>query len=281
MINKRILHIACCLIAVVFYPTSASAQRFFAGRMEFGLMLGGSNYHGDLAREIVFNETHLMGGVYFERNFNEWFSLRFNGAYGKISGSDANFPEFALRNLSFYSHIAEGAVLGEFNFQPFGLNPNLSYITPYVFTGLAFFHFNPKTEFNGEEIQLRRLGTEGQGLNGKKRYSLLQPAIPLGFGIKVKSGRHMLVGVEVGFRKTWTDYLDDVKGEYPDYDVMLEEKGLLAASLSHRYKEIESNYTTQASKMRGDPHLNDWYFFMNLRIGYKFGRPGCANERSF
>jgi hypothetical protein len=281
MITKRIIHIACCLSVFVLGQLPLQAQRFFAGRMEFGFVIGGANYHGDLAREIVLDETHLMGGIYYERNFNEWFSLRTQLSYGKISGSDANFSEFSNRNLSFYSHIAEGAVMGEFNFQPFGINPNLSYISPYVFTGLAFFHFNPKTEYNGEEVQLRRLGTEGQGLNGKKRYSLLQPAVPLGFGIKIKSGRSMLVGVEVGFRKTWTDYLDDVKGEYPDYNVMLEEKGILAASLSHRYKETEGNYTTQADKMRGDPHLNDWYFFMNLRIGYKFGRPGCANERSF
>jgi len=279
MINKNIKHIV--LVFLLVSQFNSEAQRYFAGRMEFGVLVGGSNYHGDLAKEIVLSETHLMLGAYFERNYNEWFSIRYQMSYGKISGTDKNFPIYSNRNLSFFSNIIEGAAIAEFNFLPFGLNPNMSYFSPYVFGGLAVFHFEPKAKFGDEIVSLRKLGTEGQGMDGKKRYSPIQMSVPMGFGLKIKQSQNLVVGIEVGFRKTWTDYLDDVSGEYPDYEKMLAEKGLLAASMSHRYKEEGIDYTTDPGNMRGDPHLNDWYFFMNLRIGFKFGRPICANEKSF
>lgn len=256
-------------------------QKFFPGSKEIGIMVGGANYHGDLAKEIVMSETNLMLGAYFEQNLNEWVSLRYQVAYGKISGSDENFPIYNDRNLSFFSHILEGSVLLEYNFFPFGLNPNLAYFSPYVFVGLGVFHFEPKTYFRDEVHSLRKLRTEGQGLDGKRMYSAIQPAMPLGFGIKVKQSKKILVGAEVGFRKTWTDYLDDVKGEYPSFERMLQERGELAALMSHRYKEKAPDRTVQEGYMRGDPHLNDWYFFMNIRIAYKFGRQPCASNYSF
>lgn len=272
------------LILAIFLSSGlqSEAQRFFAGKMEFGLLFGGSNYHGDLAKEIIFSETHPMLGAYYQQNFNEWFSLRYQAAYAKISGSDRNFAAYSQRNLSFYSHILEGGVIGEINFNPFGLNPNMSSFSPYVFTGFTIFHFNPKTKYNNEVIMLRDMGTEGQGMDGKKYYSLIQPAVPLGFGLKWKQSQSLVVGFEVGFRKTWTDYLDDVQGEYPSFARMKSEKGDLPAMLSHRYMENkDANIAVPDKFMRGDPHLKDWFFFMNFRIGFKFGKVPCANDKSF
>ncbi|MCO6494634.1 MAG: hypothetical protein J5I91_03005 [Bacteroidetes bacterium] len=250
--------------------------------MEFGIMFGGSNYHGDLANEIVISETHPMFGAYFQRNYNEWLSLRYQIAYAKISGSDKNFSAYSQRNLSFYSTIFEGGIIAEFNFSPFGLSPNMSSFSPYVLSGITAFKFEPKTKYNNEVIFLRDLGTEGQGKNGVKTYSTVQPAVPLGFGLKWKHGQNFVAGFEIGFRKTWTDYLDDVKGEYPDYNRILSQQGQLAALMSHRYKENKDlSFTAPDKMMRGDPHLKDWYFFLNFRIGYKFGKRPCANDKSF
>ncbi|MCO5253002.1 MAG: DUF6089 family protein [Bacteroidetes bacterium] len=270
------------LSILLSFNLSTQAQRFFAGKMEFGVMFGGSNYHGDLAKEIVFSETHPMFGAYFQRNYNEWVSLRYQFSYAKISGSDKNFVAYTQRNLSFYSNIYEAGVVAEFNFNPFGLSPNMKSFSPYMLTGLSVFRFDPKTKYNNEVVSLRDLGTEGQGLDGKKKYSLIQPALPIGFGLKWKQSQNLVVGFELGFRKTWTDYLDDVKGEYPSYNKTLADKGQLAAMMSHRYKEgSDINFTAPDRMMRGDPHLNDWFFFINFRIGYKFGSVPCANDKSF
>jgi hypothetical protein len=281
MIFCKPKNICLIIVGLFLFCNAAQAQKFFPGSKEIGFMIGGSNYHGDLAREIVLKETKLMLGAYYEQNFNEWVSARYQFCYGRISGSDDNFSIYNQRNLNFYSDIYEGSATLEFNFFPFGLNPNLSSFSSYTFIGLGMFYFNPKTKYGDEVVSLRDLGTEGQGFDGKKKYSLLQPTIPMGVGIKVKQSSKMVIGLEVGFRKTFTDYLDDVKGEYPNYERMLSEKGPLAANLSHRYLELNPDQPLPVNTMRGDPHLNDWYFFMNLRIAYKFGRPPCPDNFSF
>ncbi len=68
-------------------------------------MLGGSNYHGDLAYNIVPKETNLSGGVFFKYNINETWSIRPTLSYMKISGAADTFKEKTLRNISFRKNI--------------------------------------------------------------------------------------------------------------------------------------------------------------------------------
>jgi hypothetical protein len=191
-------------------------------------------------------------------------------SYGKISGSDKNFDNYHWRNLSFYSNIYELSFLTEFNFQTYGVNVLDHRFTPYLFTGISIFAFNPKAKFNGEEQELRDLGTEGQLLNdGPSKYRLIQPAIPIGMGIKYNLNMNWEIGFRVGFRKTFTDYLDDVSTEYPDYNILSDQAGNASAWLSHR--EIEKGFQpVTAGTMRGDPKLKDWYFFAGITIAYRF-----------
>src|SRR5690606_3722723 len=100
------------------------------------------------------------------------------------------------------------------------------------------------TEFNGNEIALQPLGTEGQGtsLSTKKNYSLNQFTVPLGIGIKLNIKDGLAISLEYGIRKTFTDYLDDVSGYYVDTDILARENGTIAASLSNR--SLESTYGT-------------------------------------
>jgi hypothetical protein len=273
-------HCLFLILPCILLYHQAYSQKFFPKNKEIGVLVGGSNYHGDLAREIVPSETGLMLGAYYGRNFNEWVTGRAQLSYGQISGSDDNFDIYQNRNLHFFSHVAEFSATMELNFLPYGTNPNLRMFSPYVFIGLGLFHYTPKTRIGDVVHNLHRLNTEGQGLV-KEKYSLIQPCMPLGFGLKVKQSQNILVGLEIGFRKTWTDYLDDVSGDYPNYELMVREKGSFAAQMSHRYKDIDPSVTVSKGHMRGDPHLNDWYFFLNLRLAYQFGRPPCAGPYSF
>jgi hypothetical protein len=238
--------------------------------MQIGLQFGGSNYHGDLANEIVPGETHLMAGIFVKRNMSSHFATSLQFSYGKISGTDENFDNYAWRNLSFYSSVFELSFLTEFNFQPYGVNVLDKRFTPYLFTGFSLFAFNPKADYNGEEQVLRDLGTEGQLLDGgPKKYKLIQPAIPMGMGIKYNLTHHLEIGFRVGFRKTFTDYLDDVSTEYPDFTVLSDQAGNASAWLSHR--EIENGFSpVNEGTMRGDPNLKDWYLFGGITIAYRF-----------
>lgn len=248
-------------------------SRYFKGPMQIGIQVGGANYHGDLAAEIVPSETNLMAGFFVKRNLSSHVATSLQFSYGKISGTDANFKNYEWRNLSFHSNVFELSFLTEFNFQTYGVSVLDKRFTPYLFTGFSLFSFNPKADYNGEEQVLRDLGTEGQLLDGgPKKYKLIQPAIPLGMGIKYSLSDHWEVGFRVGFRKTFTDYLDDVSSEYPDFATLSAQNGDASAWLSHR--EIEKGNTpVAAGTMRGDPNLKDWYLFGGLTIAYRFIPP--------
>lgn len=263
----------CAVVVVFFHSVTLSAQRYFSGRNEFGLVGGLSNYYGDLSAgsRFEFNTAHFHPsyGVYQKYNFSSYFSLRNQLSFLEISGDSKGIAGLSYQNLNFKSKIYEYSPLIEFNFQPFGTNIRDGWVTPYVLTGLSVFHFNP-TRINNEDIRLRNLNTEGQ----KKSYSSIQASLPLGVGIKAMSPPQrgkgsVIVGFEILWRKTFTDNLDDVNKSYGDYKTMLENQGQSSAENGHA-ETLQGNNALPAGTMRGDTHLKDWYYFIGLSISYRF-----------
>lgn len=251
------------LCSVIFAGFSAIAQKW-----EVGGMLGASNYNGDLAREIVLKESHIAGGLFFRYNLGKYFSIKPAIQIGTISGNDKNFEENKYRNLSFRSNISEISTVMEFNFRPFGARVRTENFTPYVQFGIAGFRFNPKAEFNGDEFALRNLHTEGQ----TKAYKPVQIAIPFGMGLKWAINNNLTFGFEFVYRKTFTDYLDDVSKNYPDLTVQAKTYGPVSAALSDRSGEVEGVTSPRSTQndMRGDPALKDWYVFSMFSFSYRF-----------
>ncbi|MDP2175793.1 MAG: DUF6089 family protein [Bacteroidota bacterium] len=242
------------------------SQRYRNGINEFGIQLGGSNYFGDLAPEIVLKETHFAAGVFYKYHHSKYFTSRYQFTYASISGNDNNFNSNLYRNLSFQSQIFELGYFTEFNFKPFGINVREEHKTVYVFSGINLFHFDPKVRLaKGDLVSLRDLATEGQVVDKKKKYSLIQPAITLGIGYKFNIGRKYVIGTEIGFRKTFTDYLDDTKNNYPSYAAILAAQGLTAAEISHA-QTLNNQPPIHPNTMRGDKHLKDWYFIFGITI---------------
>jgi hypothetical protein len=261
-IGLSILFFWCTLSAFGQFHTAAS-------RSEIGFMVGGSTYLGDLNQFIPFKETHLAGGILYRYNVNPRFSVRANLTYGRVGADDVNSTEVLNkeRNLSFHSDIFELGAGVEFNYFPFQLGHERYKGTAYILAELAVFRMNPKTMYNGNEVELRPLGTEGQGssLNSKKHYSLTQISIPLGVGAKLSLSDRIGLNFEIGIRKTFTDYLDDVGGDsYVDPDVLAAENGPLAAELSNR---SGSRYGK-----RGNAATKDWYMFAGAMISIRLGK---------
>ena len=128
---------------------------------------------------------------------------------------------------------------------------------------------NPKTYLNGEEIELRPLGTEGQGtvLNKKGTYSNFQICLPLGIGAKAQVGKSITVNLDLGIRKTFTDYLDDVKAaSYVDVATLSQYSGETAALLSNR------SIDGARHGYRGNPSTKDWYVYAGGMISVRLGR---------
>ena len=85
----------------------------------------------------------------------------------------------------------------------------------YLFGGIGLMYFNPKAEYQGEWIALQPLGTEGQGLPGQDdKYSRITFTIPYGIGIGKTIDRYWAINFELTMRQTFSDYIDDVSGEY-------------------------------------------------------------------
>jgi hypothetical protein len=85
-----------------------------------------------------------------------------------------------------------------------------------------------KDDASGKDLwfPLQPIGTEGQTASSidpqfpnrpaPKQYSLWQVAIPMGVHLDFIINKSWVIGAEIGFRMTFTDYLDDVSGYYYD-----------------------------------------------------------------
>ena len=266
-------------LTLQLFAAHANAQRFRNGVTELGLMGGISNYFGDIAPEIVWGESHPAFGLLYKYHHSRYFSSRYQFSYASISGKDKYFNGQAYRNIQFNSNIYEMGYFMEFNFKPFGINANQHEETgtTYVFSGVNMFLFEPTVTLpKGDELSLRDLGTEGQVINGKRTYSLIQPAISLGLGYKFNVRRKTVIGLEIGFRKTFTDYLDDTKNDYADYATIVAKQGAGTAEYAHP-ETLTGAKPIRAGVNRGDANFKDWYFIAGITISFRnvIGDP-CA-----
>ncbi len=261
-------------------PLSMSAQ------LEVGALVGASNYLGDLAPSGLWTslgQMHFAGGAFARYNIGKWVSIRGGINYAKISADDSrgssSYKDY--RNLSFKSNIIEFGLAGEINilgYRPYNLEKTFS---PYVFVGIAGYKFNPKTNYQGDWIKLQPLGTEGQGMEGRPdKYKTFQFSVPFGAGVKYAINDLWNVGFELGFRKTFTDYLDDVSTTYVDLTALASSNGELAAELSWRGDEINPDENPPSNGTgRGDPTDNDWYIISGVFISYNFTDNGLVGSR--
>jgi hypothetical protein len=145
---------------------------------------------------------------------------------------------------------------------------NNSWFTPYVFAGVGLYHFKPYTHAeDGTKTFLQPLSTEGQGIvAGKKEYKLTQFNIPLGIGATYAISEDIRVGLELGYRKLFTDYLDDVSSEYVDQGVLLAARGQAAVDLAYRGDEVGAGTYPAAKTNRGGANEKDGYYYMALTV---------------
>jgi hypothetical protein len=242
------------------------AQGFF----QIGVLGGGSGYAGDLTDNSVSIKTiRPAGGVELRYILSDYFAIRGGVNYSRVGAKDSQSGDSVLiaRNLSFETNILEVNACGELNL----LSPELFNVYPYVFAGLGYFHFNPYTYDNsGKKVFLRPLSTEGEGLPqypNRKMYSLNQICIPMGAGFKWTLSDDLSMGFEVGARKLFTDYLDDVSGRYAAYNYLLTDKGIEAVSLAYRGTGPYPN----GGSIRGDSKKKDMYYTFGLNVFYSFG----------
>lgn len=260
------------LVALTLMWANLNAQL-----VEVGGFMGISNYAGDLTPKSIEKEEYKLAyGLLARYNKSHHLSFRFGLYKSTIAGSDVHSEGIAgrrKRNLSFQSDIYEASLVAEINMLGYNVLENITQFTPYGFLGITGFYHNPRAYLDNKWYDLQPLGTEGQGMAGyAEKYKRFQIAIPMGVGFKVSLSEAVNVAIEVGARKTFTDYLDDVSTNYPDLQQYLEEGELAGVALSYRTPEYEADATPNPNGLqRGNPDAKDWYFVSGISLTFNLG----------
>lgn len=249
--------------------TSVSyAQR----KQAFTAGVGTMYYYGDLSDEFTPSQMKASVHASYQRYFTPRISLRAGLTVGQIGASDenANSEGRRLRNLHFKSIVTEVQSVAVYELLPdknFGSANAGGHITPYAFAGVGMYYFNPKAELDGDWYALQPLGTEGQTQpGGPGKYSRFQITFPVGVGINARISENAALSMEVGYRGSLTDYLDDVSTDYPALNGIAETSPI-TAELSERSPAGQF----RANDKRGNPGRNDGYMTASLSFTYYLG----------
>lgn len=280
---------------LIILPDLAEAQRWRAYRWDVTFGAGPTNFFGDLGggsskpshflsfRDLDIGTTRFVIQAGLRCKLKEKLSLKTSVYGGMLYGDDqeAGTWQRKIRNLHFRSPIVEGSFQLEYSFikEKIGSRYAVSrasfrnLINAYLFVGVGGFYFNPSTKYDGKWYQLQPLGTEGQGLAlNPPKYKLFELCFPIGIGFKYTLTKDWSIGIEIGSRYTTTDYIDDVGGEYYNFDQELaagqitrEEFDPMAATLADRHLDREgaptNKYDTGTGARSGDKNWRDAYVF--------------------
>jgi len=239
-----------------------------AQNLHLNLFAGTSNYSGDLQdKRFTFSQSHFAGGAGLSYDITNHFSVQTAVAFGTISAND-KYGRNKFRNLNFTSGLTEVSAGVQYFMTP--LSDHV--LTPYVFASVAIYHFNPYTnDTSGAKTFLKPLSTEGEGfIAGKNNYSLTQFAIPFGAGVKFSLSDNVNVGLEIGYRKLFTDYIDDVSSTYVDQTLLLTNRGPKAVELAYRGNQLKNGDPYPAGgTIRGSAAHKDWFYFTGVTASFR------------
>ncbi|MBS1652092.1 MAG: hypothetical protein JSU07_08800 [Bacteroidetes bacterium] len=250
---------------------------------EYGGGIGISNYLGDVGgkektrRDFVADmqlaETRWNGTAFVRYKWRPKLSLKLSFDYLRIQGDDAlsTNPGRRYRNFNFRNDIFELAFTGEwFFYENNDLGNTYRYrngFRAYLMGGVGAFYHNPKSYYRGEWVAMRPYATEGYS------YSNVVLCIPMGVGFYFTFNKKHRLGMEMSFRKTFTDYLDDIHDKYPSTppaDAYTQGLILRTTELPASYKDANPGayYSHTWGKKRGDPTNKDAYMTLNVTYSY-------------
>ena len=269
-------------------------------RQEIIVQVGVSQFLGDLGglnstgtdyspADIEFAATKPSLSFAYRYKLAKNFNIHSSLNYLLVAGDDKLTAEKFRnnRNLNFKSNIFELAARAELSFfysnagHRYGLKNTLgsrhkSKSNELIgFIGLGVFYFNPKGKDpnTGSYVKLYPLHTEGQGLpGGPKQYKRISISIPMGVAWRMSVTKLLNVGIEFNYRKTFTDYIDDVSTTYYfDRAAQVDAYGPQSLALSDPSlgdipgASFPNGDGTGAQ--RGDKE-NDSFMSMQIKVGY-------------
>lgn len=254
------------------------------GQTEVNVSVGTSHFLGDLGGKPAFGtndvsdlnwkSTRYMAGVGLRQNLGSRLAVRGSAYYARVAADDkyTGNTERHMRNLNFFSAVYGGDAVLEWKF-----GNGIRTFTDrnwFLYAGIGYFWFNPKTRYNGNKVALQPLGTEGQYfIAGKSPYALHSLAIPFGLGYKFRATRLGYLSFQIEGRKTFTDYIDDVSTQYADPTLLLASNGPDAVALADRSNpDGRIPGFSDPGAIRGNPNNNDNFFFLTVSYNVVLGQ---------
>lgn len=279
------------ILTLIFIAENVYSQYGFSdrrdwkrNRKELAFSIGSTHFLGDLGgadqvgtqksfKDLDFNQTRYNVKVGYRYRFHPWLATSTHLSYGVLSGDDNQTTELARnqRNLHFRSHFASieqrleliiwakevsYARRGLISLHPINLQL-------YGFLGLGAMWFQPQAKYKDDWVNLRPLHTEGQGMEGgPKEYLPFTATIPIGIGFKGAITPTIRLGVEIGLYKTFSNYIDDVGGNYYDAKAIGDAYGPIASYFSNP-SPVPQNYPVGDVRGKAD---KDAYMAFNITV---------------
>ena len=209
------------LVFLCFVSTFVKSQWLW----DFGGTMGATNYLGDIGgkegtrrdfvSDVKLAKTRWNFGGFVRYKWRPKIYLKAAIDYIRLEGDDklSTNPGRRYRNFNFKNDIADLGLTAEYVFyENNDLGNTYRYrngFKAYIFGGMGGFMSNPKTFYRGEWVALQPLATEGY------QYRKFVMNIPMGVGFFFTLNKKHRIGFEMNYRKTFTDYLDDISDSYP------------------------------------------------------------------
>ena len=237
---KRTLFFVC--IISFCSPTLAQKKGRQAEYYSFGINGIASYFFGDVSSG--FQTIRWGAGLQYLTKVNAHIAFTIDGNYIRLVADDdlvssakrGKTTSAYIRNLHMRNDVIELGLHGRYEFLPtYDYFTKRKKINGFVTLGLGLLYTNPQAkDSSGNWRNLRPMHTEN------KSYSSFTAYIPVSVGVARKISSHFDIEFEFGYRFTFTDYLDDVKGTYVDPTTL---QSADARYFSNRSAETTDSYT--------------------------------------
>ncbi|MCB0401005.1 MAG: outer membrane beta-barrel protein [Flavobacteriales bacterium] len=272
-------------LAITLLTTITGYSQYY---VDYGFSVGASNYLGEIGGgvgerrdgfvDMKLNYSRWTLGGFYRYRVSPKIGVKGSLNYIRLSGDDAKTdnPHRRGRNLNFRNDMFELLANGElyiYKVNDVGRTGRYtSDFNLYFYGGVGLFYSNPKGQApSGNWVSLQPLQTEGVS------YSRFNFTIPVGIGFYYTIERKYRLGMEIGWRTTFTDYIDDVSTVYVAHD------DPYTASLANKNNQaiidqirednpdaekLPSVNTYQPGDKRGDPEHDDAYVTATVNFSW-------------
>jgi len=254
---------------IVYDPIKSTARDFYSVYVS----TGPSAYYGEMADVASLFPSGTFGynfkntdfvrataGAKVRMPFFHPLSVRTEFSWYTIDGDDAITESTWRQNkrqLSFQARNFElwaGPQIDILRYRgAAGLSGTPYRLILYTYGGIGVSTNYPRVEVDGNMVNLWELQTEGVN------YSNFVMVFPLGLGTEFQLPAGLSVGIDLGYRLTTSDYLDDVSDSYTTDLMSLDPETRAIVDPTGRY---------EGGELRGNPNNNDGYMFTSLTVSY-------------